>query len=223
MARRAYSASEVLAKKVPAIPFEGRWRDAFGEPGRTGVWIIWGQSANGKSSFAMQLAKELCKYGRVAYNSLEESLSLSFQQNMQRCRMDEEAGRFLVLDREPMEELSARLGKQRSPDFVIIDSLQYSGLNYSEYKRLKEAHPKKLFIFISHADGDRPKGATAAKVQYDADMKILVQGYRAICKGRYIPDAGQHYSIWAEAEVKYWGVAEREETGTNEQLNKNEN
>ena len=203
---RAYSASEVLAKKVPSIPFEGKWRAAFGEPGRTGVWLVWGQSANGKSSFAMQLARELCKYGKVAYNSLEESLSLSFQQNMQRCRMGEVGGRFLILDRESLEELSLRLDKQRSPDFIIIDSLQYTGLNYAEYKRLKEKHPKKLFIFISHADGDRPKGATATKVQYDADMKILVQGYRAICKGRYIPEAGQHYSIWAEAEAKYWGV-----------------
>ena len=188
---RAYSASEVLAKKVPSIPFEGKWRAAFGEPGRTGVWLIWGQSANGKSSFAMQLARELCKYGK---------------QNMQRCRMGEVGGRFLILDRESLEELSLRLDKQRSPDFIIIDSLQYTGLNYTEYKRLKEKHPKKLFIFISHADGDRPKGATATKVQYDADMKILVQGYRAICKGRYIPEAGQHYSIWAEAEAKYWGV-----------------
>ena len=194
---RAYSASEVLAKKVPSIPFEGRWREAFGEPGRAGVWLIWGQSANGKSSFAMQLARELCKYGKVAYNSLEESIGLSFQ--------------------ESMEDLNIRLKKQRSPDFIIIDSLQYTGLNYNDYKRLKEAHPKKLFIFISHADGDKPYGSTATKVQYDADMKILVQGYRAICKGRFIPEAGKHYSIWAEAEVKYWGL----ETETNNEPTNN--
>ena len=203
---RAYSPSEILKKKIPSIPFEGVWRDAFGEPGRTGVWLIWGESANGKSSFAMQLAKELTKYGKVAYNSLEESLSLFFQNNMRRCRMEEARGRFLVLDRESAEALSERLKRQRSPDFVIIDSLQYTGLNYREYKRLKEAHPDKLFVFVSHADGDKPKGSTAVSVQYDADMKILVQGYRAICKGRFIPQSGKHYSIWAEAEAKYWGL-----------------
>lgn len=203
---RAYSPSEILKKKIPSIPFEGVWRDAFGEPGRTGVWLIWGESANGKSSFAMQLAKELTKYGKVAYNSLEESLSLSFQNNMRRCRMEEARGRFLVLDRESAEALSERLKRQRSPDFVIIDSLQYTGLNYREYKRLKGAHPDKLFVFVSHADGDKPKGSTAVSVQYDADMKILVQGYRAICKGRFIPQSGKHYSIWAEAEAKYWGL-----------------
>lgn len=203
---RAYSPSEILRKKIPSIPFEGVWREAFGEPGRTGVWLIWGESANGKSSFAMQLAKELTRYGRVVYNSLEESISLSFQKNMQRCRMEEAKKKFLVLDREPIDKLAERLKSQRSPDFIIIDSLQYTGINYREYKRLKEAFPNKLFIFISHADSGKPKGSTAVNVQYDADMKILVQGYRAICKGRFIPDAGKHFSIWAEAEAKYWGI-----------------
>ena len=201
---RAYSVREVLSKKNPSLPFEGVWAKSFGKPSRTGVWIIWGESANGKSSFAMQLAKELTKYGKVAYNSLEESLSLSFQQNMQRCRMEEAGGRFLVLDREPIAELGIRLKKQRSPAFIIIDSLQYSGLNYKDYKRFKEQNPSKLFIFISHADGDKPKGATAMSIQYDADMKIMVRGYRAICKGRFIPEAGNHYTIWADAEAKYW-------------------
>ncbi|KXB76525.1 hypothetical protein HMPREF3185_00367, partial [Porphyromonas somerae] len=46
----------------------------------------------------------------------------------------------------------------------------------------------------------------------DADMKILVQGYRAICKGRFMPESGKHYSIWASAEAKYWGL----ETNENE-------
>lgn len=201
---RAYSVREVLAKKNPHLPFEGVWAKSFGMPSRTGVWIIWGESANGKSSFAMQLAKELTKYGKVAYNSLEESLSLSFQENMQRCRMEEAGGRFLVLDREPIAELGIRLKKQRSPDFIIIDSLQYTGMNYKDYKRLKEDFPNKLFVFISHADGDKPKGATATSIQYDADMKIMVRGYRAICKGRFIPEAGNHYTIWADAEAKYW-------------------
>lgn len=120
--------------------------------------------------------------------------------------MDEARGRFLVLDREPIDQLALRLERQRSPDFIIIDSLQYTGINYREYKRLKEAHPSKLFIFISHAEGGRPKGATATSVLYDADMKILVEGYRAVCKGRFIPQAGCHYSVWAEAEAKYWGI-----------------
>lgn len=58
--------------KVRHIPFEGKWRDAFDLPERKGVWLIWGNSANGKTTFAMQLCKYLCQFGRVAYNSMEE-------------------------------------------------------------------------------------------------------------------------------------------------------
>ena len=52
-----------------------------------------------------------------------------------------------------MEQLEERLRRRGSPGIVIIDSFQYSGLNYKTYKEFKERHPKKLFIFISHAEG----------------------------------------------------------------------
>lgn len=200
---RAYSPVEVLAKKIPCLKFEGIWEHAFGHPGRTGVWIIWGASGNGKSSFAMQLAKELCKYGRVAYNSLEESLSLNFQRTLKRFKMDEEVGRFLILDLESKEELSERLSKKHSPDFVIIDSAQYWGIKYEEFKALKEKHRNKLFIYISHAEGKDPQGI-GYRIAYDADLKIQVEGYRAMAKARSVPNAGAYYTIWEEGAEAYW-------------------
>lgn len=59
--KRAYSPTEVQQMNIPSFPFEGKWEAAFGHPDRTGVWIIWGESGNGKSSFVMQLAKYLCQ------------------------------------------------------------------------------------------------------------------------------------------------------------------
>ena len=61
--------------KKETLKLTGAWADAFGEPERIGVWFIWGNSGNGKSSFVMQLCKELAKFGRVAYDSLEEGAS----------------------------------------------------------------------------------------------------------------------------------------------------
>ena len=55
--KRAYSPTEVQQMNIPSFPFEGKWEAAFGHPDRTGVWIIWGESGNGKSSFVMQLGK----------------------------------------------------------------------------------------------------------------------------------------------------------------------
>ena len=46
---KALTAGEVLRQKKNTFPFEGSWKDAFGEPERTGIWFIWGNSGNGKS------------------------------------------------------------------------------------------------------------------------------------------------------------------------------
>lgn len=63
---RALTVKEVLKQKKRTFAFKGEWKEAFGEPERTGVWFIWGNSGNGKSSFVMQLCKYLCEFERVA-------------------------------------------------------------------------------------------------------------------------------------------------------------
>lgn len=201
---RAYSPKQVQSMNIPSFPFEGEWEKAFGHPDRTGTWIIWDNSGNGKSSFVMQLAKYLCRFAKVAYDSLEESTGLSLKNSLVRHKMEEVNRRFVILDRESMEELSERLSKRRSPEIVIIDSFQYSGLTYATYKAMKEKHANKLLIFISHAEGMNPEGRAAKKVAYDADVKIFVQGFRAMCKGRFITAPGNYYTIWEEGAAKYW-------------------
>ena len=201
---RAYSPKQVQSMNIPSFPFEGEWEKAFGHPDRTGTWIIWGNSGNGKSSFVMQLAKYLCRFAKVAYDSLEESTGLSLKNSLVRHKMEEVNRRFVILDRESMEELSERLSKRRSPEIVIIDSFQYSGLTYATNKAMKEKHANKLLIFISHAEGMNPEGRAAKKVAYDADVKIFVQGFRAMCKGRFITAPGNYYTIWEEGAAKYW-------------------
>ena len=58
--RNAKGVREMLNMKYDTFPFEGKWRDAFDNPERKGVWLIWGNSSNGKTSFAMKLCKYLC-------------------------------------------------------------------------------------------------------------------------------------------------------------------
>lgn len=200
---RALSVSEVLKMKKATLPLTGEWEEAFGVPERVGVWIIWGHSGNGKSSFVMQLCKELAKFGKVAYNSLEEGTSLTMKNTLQRFGMAEVNNKLLLLC-ESMEELSERLSKRRSPDFVIIDSFQYTQMTYKEYIKLKEKHRDKLLVFISHAEGKFPEGRSAKKVMYDSSLKVWVEGYRAISKGRFFGPKG-HYTIWPEKAIEYWG------------------
>lgn len=200
--KRAYSPGEVLNMKIPRFEFSGDWQASIGNPAKSGVWIIWGASGNGKSSFVMQLAKYLCGFGRVIYDSLEESTGLSFQMSLRRHKMEEVRKKLVILDRESMEQLEERLKRRGSPGIIIIDSFQYSGLSYPAYKEFKERHPKKLFIFISHAEGMHPAGRTARKVEYDADVKIMVSCFKAWCKSRFMECPGEPYTIWEEGASK---------------------
>lgn len=193
---RAASLDQVLRTRFKVLPFEGEWKDAIGCPELTGSWIVWGNSGNGKTRFALQLCKYLCQFGRVAYDSLEEGVSVSLVKAIKETHMMEVRRKFVVLDKEPIDQLTERLERPKSPDIVCVDSLQYTGMSYDQYKALKERFPKKLFIWISHADGTLPEGRVAKKVRFDSNVKVFVQAYRAEPVSRY--GGGKPYIIWEE-------------------------
>ncbi len=197
--KRALTVSEIKAYKPNVLEFVGKWKDAIGNPELTGSWLIWGNSANGKTRFAMQLARYLTTFDRVIYNSLEEGLSQSIKEAVVSVGLDK---KFLLLDKESIEDLRTRLRKRKSPKVVIIDSLQYTGLTYMEYKDLRDEFRQKLFIFVSHADGKQPRGNVGKSVRYDANVKIWVEGYKAFSQSRY--GGGTPYVIWEKGAQEYW-------------------
>lgn len=200
--KRALSVRDILDKRYRTFPFEGKWREAFGEPERAGVWFIWGNSGNGKSSFVMQLCKELCKYDRVLFDSLEEGSCLTVQNSLRLHGMAE-VSRRLAFVQEDMEALKARLRQHKSHNIVVVDSFQYTRMTYRDYIALKEAFPEKLFIFISHANGKNPRGDAAVGVMYDATLKIWVEGGVAFSKGRFKGSTGE-YVAYSELAGRYW-------------------
>lgn len=201
--KRAVSVTELLSKRYKTFEFRGQWYEAFGTPERSGVWFVWGGSGNGKSRFVAQLCKELSRFGRVVYNSREEADSLTIQKSFSESGLAE-VKRRVILVNESTTELSARLKEHKSPDFAIIDSFQYTRLNYAQYIAFKELHRNKLIVFVSHADGKQPSGRSAKSVMYDASLKIWVEGFKAFSKGRYIGSNGGEYTIWPEGAEKYW-------------------
>lgn len=200
--KRAIPVNEFLNEQKQVYEFDGSFFGAFDKPEKNGVWFIWGQSGNGKTRFGLQLAKYMTRFGKVAYNSLEEGNSLPMQKAFKDVGMSEVAGKIVLIS-ERIPELTKRLKARRSPDIVVVDSFQYTQLNFPKYLDFKALHPKKLIIFISQADGKLPKGKSAESAMYDASLKIWVEGHRAMSKGRYI---GQHpfYTVWHEGAERYW-------------------
>ena len=201
--KKALSMVDLMRKNREVYAFEGTLQEAFGQPEQNGVWFIWGRSGNGKTSFVLQLCKELTRYGKVAYDSLEEGDSLTMQNALMRVGMGDVGRRFILLN-ESLKELDTRLKRRRSPDIVVVDSFQYAHIDLKQYEEFIDQHKNKLIIFVSQADGLKPWGRTAQSAMYSASLKIWVEGYRAISKGRYRGNLG-YYTIWAEKADEYWG------------------
>jgi hypothetical protein len=252
---RALSVTDVARYRPRVLPFEGEWLGSFGCPEPSGSWLIWGKSGNGKTRFALQLCRYLSQFGRVAYDSLEEGMSLTFKNAMSDVGMASAGRKFILLDKEPLRRegftpqyqaeqvkkylyglaydpathglaqgaaalidsaqrhrrhkvsevtcLLERLEHQKSPDVVVIDSLQYSGMTYADYRRLRDGFRRKLFIIVSHASGSEPAGRVAAQVKFDANVKVRVEGYKAFPMSRY--GGGEPFIIWPEGAERYWG------------------
>lgn len=202
--KKALSSTDLLSKKYDLIKWEGIWYDNFAEPEASGTWFISGHSGNGKTSFLLELAKELSKFDRVLYNSLEEKDRSTMQEAWKRHRVAER-GRKVQLIWDDVEDLIIRLKKRQSPRFIIMDSFQYTRLTFEKYLALKNQFPKKLFIYNSQMDGNKPMGKTAVKVGYDADLKIWIEGFKAFSKGRSIGKfASEGLTIWEEGAQRYW-------------------
>lgn len=197
--KKRYKPSDIRnwsPKKV--LGFSGEWQDLVGNPELSGSWIIWGRSFSGKTSFAVRLAKYIATLGgKVVYLSLEEGLSLSLKRAFERENMESVNSKVELWQGLDQHEIEQMLARQRSADVVIIDSVQYLGINYAGYKKLRQAFPRKLFIFISHANEQKePAGATAVKIRYDASVKILVDGFIATAFSRY--GGGKAMTIWED-------------------------
>ena len=199
--KRSYSTEEILERKFPDLGWGERWREVFGVPADNDTWLIWGASGSGKSSFVMQLAKELAKIDRVVYVGYEEGISKSYQKRLQDFNMKEHHGSYTTVI-ESYDELTERLKRQRSGKFVIVDSIQMSGWNYAQAEDLIRRFPRKTCIVVSQEEKGEPLGFDAKRLLYLASVKIKVAGYRAYSKGRYSENPAVSFPVWQKGIIE---------------------
>ena len=201
---RAYNPREVSQKKYEVIKWNGQWRESFGRPAMNETWFISGASAQGKSSFVMQLAKKLCEYGKTLYVSAEEGIKQSFQRRLKMFEMNSVGRKLSIIEDPNINLLKERLSKPKSPRFIIIDSFQMANWTYQDAMELIETFNKKSFIFISQEYKSRPMGADAVRLRYAAGVKIRVSGFMALCSGREKETAGGGgFVVWDEGAIRY--------------------
>ncbi len=203
--KRAYTFESLKHMSFNSLQFEGKWHDLIGDPAPNGVWFVWGRSGQGKTTFLVELCRYMANFQKTAYNTLEEGARLSFQKALTReKRQHPNDARILILNRESMEDLYIRLSRRHAPKCVVIDSLQYAGLTKKTYKQLQEDFPKTLFIINGHAKGKEPKGALGEDVQFDADVKIYVEGFTAFARSRFLDNSATEMQIVPHLAEQYW-------------------
>lgn len=160
------------------------------------IAVVYGFSGNGKTEFCMQLAKELCKFGKVGWLSYEQRHGSDLQEATRRNKMNEVSGNFYPIDPishipdgvSLLEDLDNYLKKRSSPEFIFIDSIDYTGFSFEDYVYLKNKYGgKKAFIFISHSSKSGAlKKAVSERIVFDGGLGIFVSKYIATPdKNRY--------------------------------------
>ena len=206
---RALSIANIEDKKYDYIPFEGEFAEAFGHRERGGIWIIYGKSGMGKTRFTLDLAREFDRIGySVLFATLEMGICSDFHSELQAAGIRSRMQRIKFVDEISVSDLDRYLSKQRSPDVVFIDSIQYFTDQFEakaeEIIQLRKKYRPKIFVFISHVEGKEVEGKAAYIVKRDSFVRIQVEGFRAIYKGRGRGGEKGYYTIWEEGASRYW-------------------
>lgn len=202
------SLKKLLQKKYRFLgEMPEKFTNSFGDLTENFIMLIWGQSANGKSNFIMQLLSVLIQKGTILYISLEEGTEATMQNLAKKNFNIKQDGRIKWADSTMTYDVFFKymIGKRRQLPFkyIVIDSVQYWDICYRKYRKLKEVFPTKSFIFISHDKAGKPDGTTADKIRYDAPIKVHVEGFIATVKSRFGGNAP--YVIWEDGAKNYWG------------------
>ncbi|MFK7113343.1 AAA family ATPase [Flavobacterium oreochromis] len=193
------NADALLKKKFVEIKIEDEdWKAHLGEPQLgNSHWFIFGDSGHGKTSYTLALVKELTKNYKVLYNTLEEGDKKSFQNAITRAGLKGNK-KFLYIQAD-YEKITEQLLKDKQPKIVVIDSAQYlfRGKQVQHYANLVNKFKSTTFIWISGADGTKPKGKIADDIRYDCDIVVFIKDFKAeIKKNRF--EASESYIIWEE-------------------------
>lgn len=201
---RVFSPSQILNKKRIIYPFEGRFKDSFGQPEQIAKWFITGPSFNGKSSLVFDLCNYLTAFGAVDYNNFEEAGgdSETVADKIRMYGLNDKDGKFRLF-KAPIALFKERMLKRKSAAFGVVDSVQHSEMTRHEYIDFTDSlcnnRRGKSLMFVNHW----VKNDFTKFIRHDCDIKIEVINFVAYVQSRY--GGNKPFVIWEEKAKQLWG------------------
>lgn len=172
----------------------------------------WGDSGNGKTNFVMEAMCQIstalnCK---ATYISWEEGHGKSLRNTMVRHDMLNRMGnRLEIMDGGSFKNVYDLIKKRKSSKLWVFDSVQASNFTKEEIEKLRAefvlSKKKKIFLYISWAQGKMPSGAPAIAAMYMSNIKVFVKDFIAFPRSRF-NNGNKNYIIWEEGAKKRWGA-----------------
>lgn len=170
------SAKELMNRKFRTIGLTGRYRQLIGDPEPGFSAMIYGKPKSGKSTLAIDFAKELTTRGKVLYCAFEEGHGYTLQDKVKRNNADVPGLDFA--NKLPQDFNAYR--------YVFIDSVSDAKLDEAAFGTLVKASKAKeisiLGIFHATKGGNFRGGQTFA---HDVDVLIRVEDGMAHAQGRF--------------------------------------
>ena len=169
------SAQQIMNMKFKTIGLTGKYKSLIGDPEPAFSAMIYGKPKQGKSTFAIDLAKELTHFGKVLYCAYEEGYGGTLQDKINRNKANVPGLDFA-------DKLPNNIAQYQ---FVFIDSVSDAGIDEQGFRTLIKANkPNTSIIGLFHAtkDGKFKGGQTFA---HDVDVLIKVEDGIAYAQGRY--------------------------------------
>jgi hypothetical protein len=159
------------------LPLSKDWLDHLGDLNQGFRLLIEGDPKNGKTEYLMKLMKELAlKVGKVSLNSTEQGKSKSLQAAFKRNGMTEiPVGKFMLSDT-TQKDFDVWYNKllKNSGTTIVLDSADYMGLTFEQWKILHEKFPKKNLILVCWLINPHLK-----KFKHTMDAIVRVKDFKA--------------------------------------------
>lgn len=198
--------SEVMrADKLAALPyktlaFDEKWKQHMADVQENFVGLVYGQPGGGKTSYCLQMAEQMTKYGEVAWFSFEQKFDADLRRQINMIVSPEAKKKMFVYNLEPtiniadgykpnmdygyFKKIEEILDQHKSPKFIIIDSIDVP-LNLSVHQYLTLIHKygkRKAFVFIAHDKDGVPITAAGRVIKNLCSFAIPVKDFIAYSK-----------------------------------------